>query len=112
MKKRAIKEFIHEGKFKIWFNGFFDYKHFEKAINVYTKDIGAVCINSSMGFFDSASCVTLLEGIELQWYFDNWVCIELSYQNANDNKAIEKIKLWAEKIFGKLIEEFGEYYID
>lgn len=109
MKKRKLQEFTHHEKFKICFDGFYDYNQFNQAIKIYTKEFGAICTNSSAGFYESASSVTHLDGIELQWDFDNWICIEISYSNNKDEIAKEKIRKWANVIFSKLIEEYGEY---
>lgn len=109
MKKRTMQEFINDGMLKISFNGFYDYTQFDEALKIYTKEMGAVCTNSSVGFFDSASSVTILEGIELQWNFDNWICIELSYSNPDDTIVKDKIRQWANQIFTKLIKKYGEY---
>ncbi len=109
MKKRRLQEFTYDEKFKICFDGFYDYDQFNQAIRIYIKEFGAICKNSSTGFYESASSITCLDGIELQWNFDNWICIEISYSNSKDERAKEKIRKWANIVFYKLIEKYGEY---
>ena len=108
MIKREIREYVSDGTLYIAFRGCYDYLEFDEVIRTLREEIRVDCVRiSGLSAMDGYS---EKDGIRLSWVFNNWDCIEASYDDPTNLEAVAKIREWAKIIFNNLIKKFGEYY--